>query len=115
MEGQLLTDTGTGDTDSLDVNSEDFTTNARAVGPPGHDQSASCMGRAVSKCRALSKTWFLKETVMLLRLALPVVSTSQQNVATGLNPISVQFAAVTEWISANPIFSYSVVRRKICI
>ena len=90
MEGQLLTDTGTGDTDSLDVNSEDFTTNARAVGPPGHDQSASDMGRAVSKCRALSKTWFLKETVMLLRLALPVVSTSQQNVATGLNPMWLQ-------------------------
>ena len=95
MEGQLLTDTDTGDTDSWDVRSEDFTTNATVIGPPGHDQSASGMGRVVSKCRALSKTWFLKETVMLLRLALPVVSTSQQNVATGLNPMSVQFADVT--------------------
>lgn len=75
VEGQLLT----GDTDSLDVGIEDIVTNVEEVddGPPA-PASGSWSGRVLSsRCSALRKTWFLKETVMLLKLALPVVSTSQ--------------------------------------
>ena len=43
-------------------------------GPPAGPASGG--ERVFSMCRALSKTWFLKETVTLLKLALPVVSVS---------------------------------------
>lgn len=40
------------------------------------DERPSCWGRLVSLCSALRRTWFLKESIMLFKLTLPLVSDS---------------------------------------
>ena len=83
MEGSELLPAGS-DTDSLDLNSYEVTGEGDNSPPPGENDSEepgapASVGRGhwtrlVSVCTALRRTWFVKEFVMMIRLAVPVVS-----------------------------------------
>ena len=86
--------------------------------------------RVFSMCRALSKTCFLKETVTLLKLALPVVSVislgldgapgarpsaSKIKPPAGRDKSATSFAAANEWAQTDPTLLYSLVCWKVWI